>query len=58
MKPKRKPVARWREARRARAQRRREARMNPTTSASMDRLNAEARNANDDRRGQWFYGGM
>ncbi len=51
MKPKRNRVARWREARRAAAQRRREARMYPrASSANMGRLNAEARMAADDRR--------
>jgi hypothetical protein len=58
MKLKRDRIARWRESRRARAQRRREARMNPAKSGLMDRLDAEARAANDDRRGQWFSGGM
>lgn len=57
MKPHRKPLARWREARRARAQRRREARMNPAAgSENMDRLDGEARIATNDR--QRAYGNI
>ena len=50
--------ARWREARRARAQRRLEARMHRATSShNMDRLRAEGRMADDDRRRAFFSGG-
>jgi len=49
MKPDRQFLARWREARRARAQRRRESRHHAATSANTDRLSAEARIAANDR---------
>ena len=49
MKPDRQFLARWREARRARAQRRRESRYHAATSANMDRLSGEARIAANDR---------
>jgi hypothetical protein len=61
MKPNSYPVARWREARRAGAQRRREARLYPrASSANMNRLRAEAGMAADDRHrafGTVFGGG-
>ena len=58
MKPIADRVARWREARRARAQRRLEARMHRVTSSpNMDRLRAEGRLADDDRRRAYFSGG-
>lgn len=49
MKPDRQFLARWREARRARTQRRRELRHHADTSANMDRLSAEARIAANER---------
>lgn len=49
MKPDGRFLARWREARRARAQRRRESRHHAATSANMDRLSAETRIAANDR---------
>ena len=62
MKPKRNLIANWREARRAGAQRRREARLYPrAASANMDRLSAEAGMAANDRRqsfGSIFGGGF
>ena len=60
MKPDRHCLTRWREARRARAQRRIESRHHRATTANADRLSAEAGLATNDRHrafGTIFGGG-